>query len=48
MVIDSDSHAVNQMDMQKYGVFMARRGWAQKNDILNTLSYNDFSDWLSK
>lgn len=48
MIIDSDSHFVDQMDMQKYGVFMARRGWAQKNDILNTLSYNEFLAWLKK
>ena len=48
MVIDSDSHTANQMTMQKYGVFMARRGWAQNSDILNTLSYNKFSDWLNK
>ena len=48
MVIDSDSHAVSQMDMQKYGIFMARRGWAQKNDILNTLSYNELLKWFKK
>lgn len=46
LVINSDSHAVNQMNNQKYGVFMARRGWAKNNDILNSLSYNKFSDWL--
>ncbi len=46
MVINSDSHAVSQMDNQKYGIFMARRGWATDNDILNTLSYNKFSGWL--
>ncbi len=48
MTIDSDSHEVSQMEMQKFGVFMARRGWAQKNDILNTLSYNEFSEWIKK
>jgi len=47
MVIDSDSHATDQMDMQKYGIFMAQRGWAQKNDILNTLSYNKILEWLN-
>ena len=47
MIINSDSHATDQMVMQKYGVFMARRGWAQKNDILNSLSYNKFSEWLN-
>ena len=46
MVINSDSHNVEQMSLQKYGVFMARRGWAEKDDILNTLSYNKFSEWL--
>ncbi len=48
MVINTDSHAIWQMDMMRYGVSMARRGWATKNDILNTLSYNEFSTWLSK
>ncbi len=48
MVINTDSHAVSQMDLMKFGVFMARRGWATKDDILNTLSYNEFSEWLKK
>ena len=48
MVIDTDSHAAEQMYLQKYGVAMARRGWATKSDILNTLSYNKFSEWLKK
>ncbi|HUD09825.1 MAG TPA: hypothetical protein VMR77_03415 [Patescibacteria group bacterium] len=48
MVINTDSHAIWQMEMMRYGVSMARRGWATKNDILNTLSYNDFLDWLQK
>lgn len=46
MVIDTDSHALWQMDMMKYGVAVARRGWAQKHDILNTLGYNDLIKWL--
>jgi DNA polymerase (family 10) len=48
MVIDTDSHATWQMEMMKYGVSTAKRGWATKNDILNTLAYNEFSTWLSK
>lgn len=38
MTIDSDSHMTQHMDLQKYGIFTAQRGWAQTNDILNTLS----------
>lgn len=46
MVINTDSHRASQMDLMKYGVAVARRGWAKKSDILNTLKYNDFIEWL--
>lgn len=48
MVINTDSHAVLEMDNMKYGIAMARRGWATRDDILNTLSYNEFYKWLKK
>jgi DNA polymerase (family 10) len=48
MVIDTDSHATLHMTLMEYGVSMARRGWATRNDILNTLSYNEFKEWLNK
>lgn len=48
MIINTDSHGANDMDLMKYGVAMARRGWATRDDILNTLSYNEFSEWLKK
>src|SRR5680860_1716263 len=46
LVINTDSHAVYQMKNMKYGVSVARRGWAKKSDILNTLPYNEFIKWL--
>jgi len=48
MVINTDSHATWQMELMRFGVSVARRGWATENDILNTLSYNEFLDWLKK
>ena len=48
MVIDTDSHEVSQMDLMQYGVSVARRGWAEKKDILNTLLYEEFMNWLNK
>lgn len=48
IVISTDAHKVSEMDLMFYGVAVARRGWAQKSDILNTLSYNEFSEWLHK
>ncbi|MEK7551733.1 MAG: PHP domain-containing protein [Patescibacteria group bacterium] len=47
LAVDSDSHAVVHMDLQKYGIFMARRGWATKNDILNTMTYNEIINWFN-
>lgn len=46
MVIDTDSHATSHMDLMQYGVDNARRGWAEKKDILNTMEYNEFKKWL--
>lgn len=37
LIINTDSHDLNQLTLMPYGVFTARRGWAQKDDILNTL-----------
>ncbi len=48
MIINTDSHMTGQMDLMEHGVAVARRGWATKDDILNTLSYNEFSEWLKK
>jgi len=36
MIINTDSHQEEQMDFMEYGVSQARRGWAEKGDIINT------------
>ncbi len=36
MIINTDSHEKSQLGLVEYGVFQARRGWAQKKDIVNT------------
>jgi DNA polymerase (family X) len=41
MVIDTDAHSVLHLGFLDLGVSQARRGWATKNDILNTLKYED-------
>lgn len=38
MIIDTDSHHKEQMGQIEYGVGQARRGWAEKEDIINTNS----------
>ncbi len=38
MVISTDAHKMADLDLMQYGVSVARRGWLEKADVLNTLS----------
>lgn len=40
LVLGTDAHEVEQLDLIKYGVFVAEKGWTAKSDIINTLDYN--------
>src|SRR5579859_203820 len=42
LVIDSDAHATDQLPALRYGVEVARRGWAGAANVLNTLPYEQF------
>lgn len=44
--IDTDSHATAHMDLMRYGVSVARRGWLTKDDIINTFEYNKVAKWF--
>jgi DNA polymerase (family 10) len=46
--INTDSHATSHMDLMRYGVAVARRGWATKNDILNAWEYNRLVEFFNK
>ena len=38
MIINTDSHQKEQLNLMEYGISQARRGWAEKEDIINTNS----------
>lgn len=38
VVLGSDAHSAIQLKLMTYGVAMARRGWLEKDDVLNTLN----------
>jgi len=42
MIINTDSHSVEQLKFMPYGVGVARRGWAERKDIINTLPFTEF------
>jgi DNA polymerase (family 10) len=42
IVISTDAHTTTNLKFMKYGVQMARRGWLEKKDVLNTLPLESF------
>ncbi|HVY60527.1 MAG TPA: DNA polymerase/3'-5' exonuclease PolX [Planctomycetota bacterium] len=42
VVIDTDSHATSHLELMRYGVANARRGWLEAGDVLNTRDCDDF------
>ncbi|MBI2018081.1 PHP domain-containing protein, partial [Candidatus Daviesbacteria bacterium] len=45
-VINTDAHELSQMDNMKFGVSVARRGWAEKKDIVNSWDFTKFAKWF--
>jgi len=41
MIINTDSHKKEQLGLMEYGVGQARKGWAEKRDVVNTLSVDE-------
>jgi len=42
VVISTDSHTTGNLSFIRYGVTMARRGWLEKEDVINTLPVKEF------
>jgi DNA polymerase (family 10) len=48
VVISTDSHSTTNLNFIGYGVTMARRGWLEKKDVINTYPVKDFLSALRK
>ncbi|HJX02125.1 MAG TPA: PHP domain-containing protein [Candidatus Humimicrobiaceae bacterium] len=48
LVINTDAHRPNNMDMIRLGVDIARRAGLQKKDVLNTLPLEELKAWKSQ
>jgi len=46
--VNTDAHAVRQMDWMINGVNVARRGWLTKKDVVNTWSEGEVRKWMEK
>lgn len=48
LTIGTDAHSPNHLSMMELGIAQARRGWAEKKDILNARSMEEFLAYFKK
>lgn len=48
LVISTDSHNLGSFEYMKQGVWLARRGWATKKNILNTRSWSEVVKFVNE
>ncbi|MEK7846898.1 MAG: DNA polymerase/3'-5' exonuclease PolX [Nitrospinota bacterium] len=48
MAIGTDAHNSSQLQMMEYGLGVARRGWLEKRDLINTMSYKELMERLNR
>jgi len=48
LVINTDSHHIDQLRFIRFGIAQARRGWATKNDIINSWPLEKILDFFNK
>lgn len=41
LVINPDAHSTGELELYRYGVHVARRGWLTRDDVFNTRSFKD-------
>ncbi|MCL5966362.1 MAG: DNA polymerase/3'-5' exonuclease PolX [Deltaproteobacteria bacterium] len=46
LVVSTDAHVASNFDFMSYGVAIARRGWIEARDVLNTLAAGELLDRL--
>jgi DNA polymerase (family X) len=46
LVIDTDAHDTNGLELIRYGAATARRGWAAKADVLNCRPLKEIQKWV--
>ena len=48
VAIDSDAHSTDSFDHLRYGVGQARRGWLEKDDVINTRTLGELRKLLKQ
>jgi DNA polymerase (family 10) len=48
LCIDTDAHRIEEMDLMRYGIMTARRGWVEAHSVINTWTLDKFMEWVGK
>ncbi len=48
LAIDTDARSVDQLRFMQYGIDQARRGWLEREHVLNALSWVQLQQWLKR
>lgn len=46
--IDTDAHRPEEMDLLRFGILTARRGWVEAANVINTWTLEQFLDWTKR
>lgn len=47
-IINTDAHHKNDLNLMKFGVWNARKGWLERKDVLNTLDLKQIKNYLCR
>ncbi|MCH1627322.1 DNA polymerase/3'-5' exonuclease PolX [Fredinandcohnia quinoae] len=48
LIINTDAHSIEMLDQMKYGVSTAKKGWIQKDTVINTWDTDSLLDFLKR
>jgi DNA polymerase (family 10) len=48
LAINTDAHRLNELDFAKFGIGLARAGWAAAEDIINTRPWDNAKKFLKR
>jgi len=48
VAVSTDAHSIDGMDLMRFGIGQARRGWLESGDVLNTLSWKKLGAVLKR
>jgi DNA polymerase (family 10) len=48
IAVSTDAHSITDLDFMRFGVDQARRGWLEKEDVVNTRRWEDLKKLLER